>query len=114
MWQDHLFPLLTLVKPQLKAFTGKIAPSLDGDFLLSLQICGPVKSWRYGVGQSYITRTSFGRCYDVMDKRMQPLVPVNYFIEELQAAQGNSSTATPNFMTTGEFAKIISVSEIEG
>lgn len=43
------------------------------------------------------------------DKRIRPLVPIDYSTEELQAVQTNSSSE-PNIVAAAEFAKRISVS----
>ncbi|KAL6598485.1 hypothetical protein ACP70R_046184 [Stipagrostis hirtigluma subsp. patula] len=43
------------------------------------------------------------------DKRIRPLVPIDYSTEELQAVQANSSNG-PNIVAAAEFAKRISVS----
>ncbi|XP_062191076.1 RNA-binding motif protein 25-like isoform X4 [Phragmites australis] len=43
------------------------------------------------------------------DKRIRPLVPIDYSTEELQAVPANSSTG-PNIVAAAEFAKRISVS----
>ncbi|XP_074580324.1 RNA-binding motif protein 25-like isoform X2 [Curcuma longa] len=45
---------------------------------------------------------------DVDDKKMRPLVPIDYSTEELQAVQTNASGAQPNLVAAAEFAKRIS------
>ncbi|XP_020578893.1 RNA-binding protein 25 isoform X2 [Phalaenopsis equestris] len=50
---------------------------------------------------------------DVDDKKMRPLVPIDYSNEELQAVKGNVSAATPNIVAAAEFAKQISTSTKE-
>lgn len=47
---------------------------------------------------------------DTVEKRVRPLMPIDYSTEELQSVQGNSSTGPPNFVATAEFARHISVS----
>ncbi|XP_073001183.1 RNA-binding motif protein 25 isoform X1 [Typha latifolia] len=47
---------------------------------------------------------------DVDDKKMRPLVPIDYSTEELQAVQSNASGAPPNIVAAAEFAKRISTS----
>ncbi|KAG9448706.1 hypothetical protein H6P81_008671 [Aristolochia fimbriata] len=50
-------------KPQTTVYVGKIAPSVENDFLLSLlQLCGPVKSWKRAQDPSDGTPRGFGFC----------------------------------------------------
>ncbi|XP_020695281.1 RNA-binding protein 25 isoform X1 [Dendrobium catenatum] len=50
---------------------------------------------------------------DVDEKKMRPLVPIDYSNEELQAVKGNVSAATPNIVAAAEFAKRISTNSKE-
>ncbi|KAG1326967.1 RNA-binding protein 25 [Cocos nucifera] len=45
---------------------------------------------------------------DVDEKKMRPLVPIDYSTEELQAVQNNASGAPANLVAAAEFAKRIS------
>ncbi|RRT49524.1 hypothetical protein B296_00052348 [Ensete ventricosum] len=45
---------------------------------------------------------------DVDEKKMRPLVPIDYSTEELQAVQINASAPQPNLVAASEFAKRIS------
>lgn len=45
---------------------------------------------------------------DVDEKKMRPLVPIDYSNEELQAVKENLSATTPNIVAAAEFAKRIS------
>ncbi|MED6143664.1 hypothetical protein PIB30_007964 [Stylosanthes scabra] len=50
-------------KPQITVYVGKIAPTVENDFMLSiLQLCGPVKSWKRPQDLSNGTPKSFGFC----------------------------------------------------
>ncbi|KAL5552903.1 hypothetical protein UlMin_040304 [Ulmus minor] len=41
-------------KPQTTVYVGKIAPTVENDFMLSLlQLCGPVKSWKRGFPRGF-------------------------------------------------------------
>ncbi|XP_065874422.1 RNA-binding motif protein 25 isoform X2 [Euphorbia lathyris] len=58
------FPSITPAeKPQTTVYVGKIAPSVDNDFMLSLlRICGPVKSWKRAQVPTDETPRAFGFC----------------------------------------------------
>ncbi|XP_022725200.1 RNA-binding protein 25-like isoform X2 [Durio zibethinus] len=48
-------------KPQTTVYVGKIAPTVDNDFMLSLlHICGPVKSWKRAQDPTNGTPKGFG------------------------------------------------------
>ncbi|XP_020114093.1 uncharacterized protein LOC109728152 [Ananas comosus] len=50
-------------KPQTTVYVGKISPSVDNEFLLSLlRLCGPVKSWKRAQDPSTGTLKGFGFC----------------------------------------------------
>ncbi|KAK7250550.1 hypothetical protein RIF29_33056 [Crotalaria pallida] len=50
-------------KPQTTIYVGKIAPTVENDFMLSLfQLCGPVKSWKRPQDLSTGTPKGFGFC----------------------------------------------------
>ncbi|XVF84947.1 hypothetical protein PTKIN_Ptkin17bG0079900 [Pterospermum kingtungense] len=50
-------------KPQTTVYVGKIAPTVDNDFMLSLlNLCGPVKSWKRAQDPSNGTPKGFGFC----------------------------------------------------
>lgn len=52
-----------LDKPPTAVYVGKIAPTVDNDFLLSLlRICGPVKSWKRTQNPSNGKPVAFGFC----------------------------------------------------
>uniref|UniRef100_A0A7N0UJJ6 RNA-binding protein 25 n=2 Tax=Kalanchoe fedtschenkoi TaxID=63787 RepID=A0A7N0UJJ6_KALFE len=56
-------PVTPAEKPQTTVWVGKIAPTVDNDFILSLlQLCGPVKSWKRTQNPSDGTPVSFGFC----------------------------------------------------
>ncbi|KAJ6844068.1 RNA-binding protein 25 isoform X4 [Iris pallida] len=60
-------PVLPIVapteKPQTTVYVGKISPSADNDFLLSLlRLCGPVKSWKRAQDPTDGTPKGFGFC----------------------------------------------------
>ncbi|XP_050208146.1 RNA-binding motif protein 25 isoform X2 [Mercurialis annua] len=50
-------------KPQTTVYIGKISPSVDNDFMLSLlRFCGPVKSWKRAQDPTDGTPRGFGFC----------------------------------------------------
>ncbi|CAK7326957.1 unnamed protein product [Dovyalis caffra] len=50
-------------KPQTTVYVGKIAPSVENDFMMSLlQFCGPVKSWKRPQDPANGTPRGFGFC----------------------------------------------------
>ncbi|KAE9614436.1 putative RNA recognition motif domain, PWI domain-containing protein [Lupinus albus] len=50
-------------KPQITVYVGKIAPTVENDFMLNLfQLCGPVKSWKRPQDLSNGTPKGFGFC----------------------------------------------------
>ncbi|CAN0924021.1 RNA-binding motif protein 25 [Linum grandiflorum] len=50
-------------KPQTTVYVGKISPSVENEFMLSLlQLCGPVKSWKRAQDPSDGTPRRFGFC----------------------------------------------------
>lgn len=52
-----------LDKPPTAVYVGKIAPTVDNDFILSLlRICGPVKSWKRTQNPSNGKPVAFGFC----------------------------------------------------
>lgn len=60
-------PVLPVVapaeKPQTTVYVGKIAPSVENDFIRSLlELCGPVKSWKRAQDPSDGTPRRFGFC----------------------------------------------------
>ncbi|GLT86435.1 hypothetical protein SLE2022_045760 [Rubroshorea leprosula] len=59
-----VLPILTLAeKPQTTVYIGKIAPTVDNDFMLSLlRLCGPVKSWKRAQDPTDGTLRAFGFC----------------------------------------------------
>ncbi|KAM0885973.1 hypothetical protein ACQ4PT_029981 [Festuca glaucescens] len=56
-------PVAPVDTPQFKVYIGKIAATVDNDFVLSLlQVCGVVKSWEPVTNPIDGTRTGFGFC----------------------------------------------------
>ncbi|KAJ4811056.1 RNA-binding protein 25 [Rhynchospora pubera] len=56
-------PVPLVEKPQTTVYVGKIALTVDNDFLLSLlKLCGPVKSWKRAQDPSNGTPKGFGFC----------------------------------------------------
>ncbi|XP_019423639.1 PREDICTED: RNA-binding protein 25-like isoform X2 [Lupinus angustifolius] len=50
-------------KPQITVYVGKIAPTVENDFMLNLfQLCGPVKSWKRPQDLSSGNPKGFGFC----------------------------------------------------
>ncbi|XP_031386173.1 RNA-binding protein 25 isoform X2 [Punica granatum] len=58
-----LVPVTPAEKPQTTIYIGKIAPTADNDFMLSLlKLCGPVKSWKRAQDPTDGTLKRFGFC----------------------------------------------------
>ncbi|KAK9675557.1 hypothetical protein RND81_11G015000 [Saponaria officinalis] len=59
-----VFPVIIPVeKPQTTVYVGKIAPSVENDFIRSLlELCGPIKSWKRAQDPSDGTPRRFGFC----------------------------------------------------
>ncbi|XP_030511479.2 RNA-binding protein 25 isoform X2 [Rhodamnia argentea] len=58
-----LVPVTPAEKPQTTVYVGKIASSVENDFMLSLlQLCGPVKSWKRAQDPSNGAPKGFGFC----------------------------------------------------
>ncbi|XP_030449274.1 RNA-binding motif protein 25 isoform X2 [Syzygium oleosum] len=58
-----LVPITPAEKPQTTVYVGKIAPSVENDYMLSLlQLCGPVKSWKRAQDPSNGAPKGFGFC----------------------------------------------------
>ncbi|KAK1296695.1 hypothetical protein QJS10_CPB15g00918 [Acorus calamus] len=57
-------PIITPAeKPQTTVYVGKISPTVDNEFLLSLlRLCGPVKSWKRAQDPTDGSLRSFGFC----------------------------------------------------
>lgn len=76
---------------------------------------GPAKKLGFGLIGSG-KRTSVPSVFaeeddeDNKDKRIRPLVPIDYSTEELQAVEADSSAGQPNIVAAAEFAKRILVS----
>ncbi|VAI32100.1 unnamed protein product [Triticum turgidum subsp. durum] len=61
--RPHIAPVPPVNEPQFKVYVGKIASTVDNDFVLSLlQVCGIVKSWNPVTNPIDGTPTGFGFC----------------------------------------------------
>ncbi|XP_037434323.1 uncharacterized protein LOC119301461 isoform X2 [Triticum dicoccoides] len=61
--RPHIAPVPPVNEPQFKVYVGKIASTVDNDFVLSLlQVCGIVKSWDPVTNPIGGTPTGFGFC----------------------------------------------------
>uniref|UniRef100_A0ACD5Y291 Uncharacterized protein n=2 Tax=Avena sativa TaxID=4498 RepID=A0ACD5Y291_AVESA len=61
--RPHIEPVAPADEPEFKVYVGKIASTVDSDFVLSLlQLCGVVKSWNPVTNPIDGTRTAFGFC----------------------------------------------------
>ncbi|KAF7072383.1 hypothetical protein CFC21_077522 [Triticum aestivum] len=61
--RPHIAPVPPVNEPQFKVYVGKIASTVDNDFVLSLlQVCGIVKSWNPVINPIDGTPTGFGFC----------------------------------------------------
>ncbi|KAM3257258.1 hypothetical protein ACQJBY_049536 [Aegilops geniculata] len=61
--RPHIAPVPPVNEPQFKVYVGKIASTVDNNFVLSLlQVCGIVKSWNPVTNPIDGTPTGFGFC----------------------------------------------------
>ncbi|PKA67285.1 hypothetical protein AXF42_Ash004778 [Apostasia shenzhenica] len=82
------------------------------------QIDGPIRKLGFGLVGSG-KRTTVPSVFhqeddeDIDEKKMRPLVPIDYSTEELQAVKGNIPASTANIVAAAEFAKRISTNPKE-
>ncbi|KAL4278682.1 hypothetical protein GQ457_03G007960 [Hibiscus cannabinus] len=84
-------------KPQTTVYIGKIAPSVDNDFMLSLlRLCGPVKSWKR---PSNGAPKSFGFCeFESAEGVLRALRLLSKFNIDGQELMVNVNQATKDYL----------------
>ncbi|KAL4361008.1 hypothetical protein GQ457_04G007260 [Hibiscus cannabinus] len=84
-------------KPQTTVYIGKIAPSVDNDFMLSLlRLCGPVKSWKR---PSNGAPKSFGFCeFESAEGVLRALRLLSKFNIDGQELMINVNQATKDYL----------------
>ncbi|KAJ4830036.1 hypothetical protein Tsubulata_027693 [Turnera subulata] len=87
-------------KPQTTVYVGKIAPTVENDFMLSiLQICGPVKSWKREQDPTYGTPKGFGFCeFESAEGVLRALRLLTKFNIDGQELLVNVSQATREYL----------------
>ncbi|KAJ4711120.1 RNA-binding protein 25 [Melia azedarach] len=87
-------------KPQTKVYVGKIAPTADSDFVLSvLQVCGPVKSWKRAQDPSNGAPKGFGFCeFESAEGVLRALRLLNKFNIDGQELMLNVDQATREYL----------------
>ncbi|KAH9303952.1 hypothetical protein KI387_008356 [Taxus chinensis] len=94
-------PLLaTAEKPQTTVYVGKIAPSVENEFLLSLlELCGPIKSWKRAQDPTNGTPKGFGFCeFESAEGVLRALRLLNKFSLEGQELVLNVNQATREYL----------------
>ncbi|XP_057822191.2 RNA-binding motif protein 25 isoform X2 [Cryptomeria japonica] len=94
-------PLLaTAEKPQTTVYVGKIAPSVENDFLLSLlELCGTIKSWKRAQDPTNGTPKGFGFCeFESAEGVLRALRLLNKFCLEGQELVLNVNQATRDYL----------------
>ncbi|XP_052311075.1 RNA-binding motif protein 25 isoform X4 [Populus trichocarpa] len=87
-------------KPQTTVYVGKIAPSVENDFLSSLlQLCGPVKSWRRPQDPANGTPRGFGFCeFESAEGVLRALRLLTKFNIDRQELMLNVDQATKEYL----------------
>ncbi|KAJ6988394.1 hypothetical protein NC653_021347 [Populus alba x Populus x berolinensis] len=87
-------------KPQTTFYVGKIAPSVENDFMSSLlQLCGPVKSWRRPQDPANGTPRGFGFCeFEYAEGVLRALRLLTKFNIDRQELMLNVDQATKEYL----------------
>nr|XP_034923052.1 RNA-binding protein 25-like isoform X1 [Populus alba] len=87
-------------KPQTTVYVGKIAPSVENDFMSSLlQLCGPVKSWRRPQDPANGTPRGFGFCeFEYAEGVLRALRLLTKFNIDRQELMLNVDQATKEYL----------------
>eukprot|EP00252_Welwitschia_mirabilis_P023953 TRINITY_DN691_c0_g1_i1.p1 TRINITY_DN691_c0_g1~~TRINITY_DN691_c0_g1_i1.p1 ORF type:complete len:855 (+),score=279.07 TRINITY_DN691_c0_g1_i1:214-2778(+) len=93
-----IFPLAE--KPQTTVYVGKIAPTVDNEFLLSiLELCGPIKSWKRAQDPTNGMPKGFGFCeFESADGVLRALRLLNKFNLEGSELVLNVNQATREYL----------------
>ncbi|XP_010247927.1 PREDICTED: RNA-binding protein 25 isoform X2 [Nelumbo nucifera] len=87
-------------KPQTTVYVGKIAPTVENDFMLSLlRLCGPVKSWKRAQDPSDGTPRGFGFCeFEAAEGVLRALRLLSKFNVDGQELVLNVNQATREYL----------------
>ncbi|XWS68988.1 hypothetical protein CRYUN_Cryun04dG0141000 [Craigia yunnanensis] len=87
-------------KPQTTVYVGKIAPTVDNDFMLSLlRLCGPVKNWKRAQDPTNGTPKGFGFCeFESAEGVLRALRLLSKFNIEGQELVLNVNQATRDYL----------------
>lgn len=87
-------------KPQTTVYVGKISPTVDNEFLLSLlELCGPIKSWKRAQDPTNGTPKGFGFCeFESAEGVLRALRLLNKFSLEGQELVLNVNQATREYL----------------
>lgn len=87
-------------KPQTIVYIGKIASTVENDFILSLlRLCGPVKSWKRAQDPSNGTPRAFGLCeFESAEGVLRALRLLSKFSVDGQELTLNVSQATKEYL----------------
>lgn len=87
-------------KPQTTVYVGKISPTVDNEFLLSLlELCGPIKSWKRAQDPTNGTPKGFGFCeFENAEGVLRALRLLNKFSLEGQELVLNVNQATREYL----------------
>lgn len=87
-------------KPQTIVYIGKIASTVENDFILSLlKLCGPVKSWKRAQDPSNGTPRAFGLCeFESAEGVLRALRLLSKFSVDGQELTLNVSQATKEYL----------------
>ncbi|XP_030496914.2 RNA-binding motif protein 25 isoform X1 [Cannabis sativa] len=88
-------------KPQTTVYVGKIAPTVENDFILALlQVCGAVKSWKRGQVPTNGTPRGFGFCeFEGAEGVLRALRLLSKFNIDGQELVLNVNQATKDYLT---------------
>ncbi|XP_062110288.1 RNA-binding motif protein 25 isoform X3 [Humulus lupulus] len=88
-------------KPQTTVYVGKIAPTVENDFILALlQVCGAVKSWKRGQVPTNGTPRGFGFCeFEAAEGVLRALRLLSKFNIDGQELVLNVNQATKDYLT---------------
>ncbi|CAM0951213.1 unnamed protein product [Alopecurus aequalis] len=85
--------------PHFRIYIGKIAPTVDSEFVLSLlQVCGVVKSWEPVTNPVDVTRTGFGFCeFESAEDSLRAMCLLNKLSVDGQELVLNVNQATRDY-----------------
>ncbi|KAF5443165.1 hypothetical protein F2P56_035747 [Juglans regia] len=99
-----VMPIISMVtpaeKPQTTVYVGKIASTVENDFILSLlQLCGPIKSWKRAQDPTDGTPKGFGFCeFESAEGVLRALRQLSKFNIDGQELVLNVNQATKEYL----------------